>query len=191
MNVTKIMTRPLKSSFFSCEKDAEEIIKRLFVTSQPYSNQLKRLLILNTKDCLDESNQNYSTIIQNTSVKELVEKQYMTLVPRINIKEHEEIKSHIILSFEDFQETSNPEYRDCIVNFEILCHAEVWNLGDYQVRPLKIAGIIDGLLNDTKLSGIGTLHFFSCDPLRLDETLLGYTLSFKATHGNDDNLPGL
>ena len=45
MNVTKIMTRPLKSSFFSCEKDAEEIIKRLFVSSQPYSDQLKRLLM--------------------------------------------------------------------------------------------------------------------------------------------------
>ena len=50
MNVTKIMTRPLKSSFLSCEKDTEEILRKLFVTSHPYSNQLKRLLMINTND---------------------------------------------------------------------------------------------------------------------------------------------
>ena len=41
------------SSFLSCEKDLEEILKKLFVESQPFSNDLKRLLVINTKDCLD------------------------------------------------------------------------------------------------------------------------------------------
>lgn len=188
MNVTKIMTRPLKSSFLSCEKDTEEIIKRLFVTSQPYSDQLKRLLILNTKDCLDDSNQNYAKIIKNTSVKELIEGKYITLVPRINRKEHEEVKSYIILTFDKFSNTTNPEYRDCIVTFDILCNSEYWELSDYQLRPLKIAGIIDGLLNKTRLSGIGKLEFLGLDQLILSDELSGYSLSFTATHGNDDSL---
>ena len=41
------------SSFLSCEKDLEAILRRLFIESQPYSNDLKRLLVINTKDCLD------------------------------------------------------------------------------------------------------------------------------------------
>ena len=190
MKRTTILTKPLKSSFLSCEKDAEEIIKKLFVTSQPYSDTLKRLLIINTKDCLDENNQNYRTIVQNTSVKELIDGGYIRLVPRISMKEHEEVKSYIIISFDNFTETAtNPEYRDCIVSFDIVCPTEEWDIGNYRLRPLKIAGIIDGILNDTKLSGIGTFQFLSCTQLILSEDLSGYTLSFSAVHGNDDTIP--
>jgi len=41
------------SSFLSCEKDLETILRKLFVESQPYSDKLKKLLVINTKDCLD------------------------------------------------------------------------------------------------------------------------------------------
>lgn len=186
-----IMTQPLKSSFLSCEKDAETIIKKLFVTSKPYSDELKRLLVINTKDCLDNSNENYRKIVENTSVKELMEEKYITLVPKLKIEEHDEVKSYIILNFQDFSPTTNPEYRDCKVTFDIICQLDYWNLGNYQIRPIKIAGIIDGLLNNIKLSGIGTLEFLSLEFLPLDETFAGYTLSFLSTHGNDDNLPGV
>lgn len=186
---TACVTR-LKSSFLSCEKDAETIIKKLFVESQPYSNDLKRLLVINTKDCLDKSNENYNKIVTNTSVKDIVEGNYITLVPRIKMGEHEEVKSYIILTFDNFEQTSNPEFRDCVVSFDIICHTSQWDLGDYQLRPLKIAGIIDGILNESKLSGIGTLHFLTLKQLILNEELSGYTLLFLATHGSDDYIPG-
>jgi hypothetical protein len=183
-----VMMESLKSSFLSCEKDAETIIKKLFVTSQPYSDDLKRLLIINTKDCLDSSNKSYDEIIENTSVKELMEGKYITLVPKIKMNEHEEVKSYIILTFDNFIETSNPEFRDCTVSFDILCHTDYWDIGDYRLRPLKIAGIIDGILNKSKLSGIGTLNFLSCSELILNEDLSGYTLMYTATHGSDDKI---
>ena len=41
------------SSFLSCEKDLQTILRKLFIESQPYSDALKRLLVINTKDCLD------------------------------------------------------------------------------------------------------------------------------------------
>lgn len=185
-----IITQNLKSSFLSCEKDAETIIKKLFVTSKPYSDDLKRLLVINKKDCLDKSNENYQKIIENTSVKELMEEKYITLVPKIKMKEHEEIKSYIVLSFDNFTPTSNPEYRDCTVSFDIFCHTDYWDLGDYKLRPLKIMGIIDGLLNNSKLSGIGTLQFLGSSEIVVNEEISGYTLMFQATHGNDDNLEG-
>ena len=189
MNKSLSFNKNLKSSFYSCEKDTETILKKLFIESQPYSDELKRLLMINTKDCLDKSNQNYSKIIKNTSLKELIEGKYISLIPKIQFNEHEEVKSYIILTFDNFVETTNPEYRDCIISFDILCHTDYWDLGDYRLRPMKIAGIIDGILNDSKLSGIGTLQFIGGNLLVLNEELSGYTLMYQATHGNDDNLP--
>lgn len=183
-----VLTKKIRSSFLSCEKDAETIIKKLFVTSQPYSNDLKRLLIINTKDCLDETNVNYKKIIENTSVKELMEEKYITLIPKVKLKEHEEVKSYIILSFDNFIPTSNPEFRDCTVHFDILCYSDYWDLGDYQLRPIKIMGIIDGILDECKLSGIGTLHFAGAEEMVLDNELSGYTLTYVATHGSDDEI---
>lgn len=180
----------IKSSFYSCEKDAETIIKKLFVDSQPFSDELKRLLVINTSDCLDKSNENYQKIIDKTSVKDIIEGKYLTLVPKVPMNEHEEFKSYVILSFDNFIPTSNLEYRDCTVSFDILCPLDYWDLGNYQLRPMKIAGIIDGILHKCKLSGIGTLQFMSMSELILNEHYAGYTLMFQATHGNDDKLPG-
>jgi len=42
------------SSFLSCEKDTEIILRKLFISSQPYSDILKRLLVIQAKDCLDK-----------------------------------------------------------------------------------------------------------------------------------------
>lgn len=184
-----IMTKPIKSSFYSCEKDAETIIKKLFVSSRPYSDDLKRLLIINTKDCLDDSNENYRKIVENTSVKELMESKYITLVPKLKLKEHEEVKNYIIMTFDNFSPTSNPEYRDCVVSFDIICHTDYWDLGNYALRPLKIAGIIDGILDGTRLSGIGKFEFLGLNQLILSEELSGYTLMYQAVHGNDDTIP--
>ena len=191
MNITRIVSQPLKSSFLSCEKDAEEIIKRLFVTSTPYSNQLKKLLMINTRDCLDDTNEKYNTIVKNTSVKELMEEDYISLAPKVNRLEHEEIKSYIILTFDDFSPTSNPEFRDSTIAFDVLCHTDHWKLQNYQTRPIKIVGIIDGILNNAKLSGIGTLQFLHCQQLFLSNEWGGYTLTFRATHGSDDEIPGV
>ena len=190
MKKDTILGKPLKSSFLSCEKDAETIIKKLFVTSKPYSDELKRLLVINTKDCLDNSNENYRKIVENTSVKDLIEGNYISLVPRIKLKEHEELKSYIIFSFDNFIPTTNPEFRDCTIHIDILCWTDTWDLGDYRVRPLKIAGYIDGLLNECKLSGIGTLQFAGCTEQVYSNELSGYTLTYIATHGSDDLIQG-
>ena len=42
----------LKSSFQSVEKDIELILRKLFIENKPLSDELKKLLIINTKDCL-------------------------------------------------------------------------------------------------------------------------------------------
>ena len=60
------------SSFLSCEKDLEEILRRLFIESQPYSDELKKLLIINTKDCLDnKTSEVYKNAIKDMSLAKL------------------------------------------------------------------------------------------------------------------------
>lgn len=185
-----ILSKPLQSSFLSCEKDTETIIRKLLVESRPYSDTLKRLLIINTKDCLDEQNENYRKIVENTSVKELITGKYIVLAPRLKLAEHEEVKSYIIISFDNFIQSDNPQYRDCTVHIDIICHTEYWDLGNYQLRPIKILGIIDGILNGARLSGIGTLQFAGAEEVVYSEDLAGYTAMYVATHGNDDKLEG-
>lgn len=176
-----------QSSFLSCEKDTEAIIKKLFVESRPYSDMLKRLLLINTKDCLyDMTNPKYLDIIKNTSIQDLRDKGYIRFEPKILMGENEEVKSYIRLSYDHFTPSKNEHFRDCIVEIDIICHPEYWDLGNYRMRPIKIAGYIDGILNNNKLSGIGTLNFAGMNEIILDENLAGYCLMYVATHGSDD-----
>ena len=131
----------------------------------------------------------YSNIIDKYSVAKLREEGYIKLEPKITFPENEEVKSYLHISFDNFTPSENPQFRDCIINFDILCHTDYWDIGDYRLRPLKIAGYIDGLLNNSRLTGIGTFQFLGCSELVLDENLSGYTLMFQAVHGSDDRIP--
>lgn len=184
-----LLRRDFFSSFLSCEKDAETILRRLFVESEPYSDALKRLLIINTKDCLDEDVQEYNDIISRYDLKRLVDEEYVKLQPKIKLPEHEEKKGYILLAFDNFTQSKNPQFRDCTVSFDIICHTDNWDIGDYRQRPLKIAGCIDAILNGCKLSGIGILNFLGCSELILSPDLSGYTLLYEAVHGSDDIIP--
>ncbi|MBO5179909.1 MAG: hypothetical protein J6B87_06150 [Clostridia bacterium] len=186
-----VMTKNIQSSFLSCEKDIETILKKLFINSQPYSDVLKRLLVLETKDCLDNKDSKvYQEILKKMTLAELCKQGYIRIEPKIRFFEHEEIKSYIIINFNDFEmNATNPEFRDCTVNFHILCHTDYWDIGNYRLRPLKIAGYIDGILNETKLSGIGKFYFLGCNQFSFDENLSGYILSYRAIHGSDDLIP--
>ena len=178
------------SSFLSCEKDIEEILRKLFVSSKPYSDYLKRLLIINTQDCLDnETSVTIQQKIADMSLAKMRQEGYIKLEPKIRFGEHEEVKSYIIISCDNFTpNATNPHYRDCTVTFDIICHTDYWDIGNYRVRPLKIAGYIDGILNKARLSGIGTFQFMGCNQLILNEELSGYTLMYRAVHGDDDKI---
>ena len=158
--------------------------------SHPYSEDLKRLLIINTKDCLDnKTSEVYNKYLREATLPYLVEHGFIKIVPKMLLPEHEEIKSYIIISFDNFTPSGNPQFRDCVVHFDIICHTDYWVMNNYQIRPLKIAGYIDGILNNAKLTGIGTLNFIGCKEIAFDEVLSGYTLSYRAVHGTDDQIP--
>lgn len=186
-----VITNNFNSSFLAFEKDIETILRKLFIESNPYSEVLKKLLVINTKDCLDNADSPaIKEKLKNMSLAKLRQEGYIKLEPKIAMPEHEEVKAYIIISYDNFTPNdTNTYYRDCTVSFDIICHLDYWDLGNYRIRPLKIAGYIDGILNEAKLSGIGTFNFLGCSELVLNEDLAGYTLIYRAVHGNDDKLP--
>lgn len=196
-----IKIQPLKSSFLSCEKDAELILQNLFSDSGKYSDMLKRLLIVNTPDCLDTNNQEYQDLIDSYSLGDLIDQGYIRLAPKIPRGQHQNIKSYILISFDNFSPSSNPQFRDCTINFDIICYMDEWCLDNYQVRPLKICGYIDGILNSLsdknrsiansvgnhiKLSGIGEYNFLGCNLAVLNQDISMYTLSYRGVHFTQD-----
>ena len=186
---TILTANRFNSSFLSCEKDIETILKKLFIESKPYSDILKRLLVINTKDCLEDNSEVVLNKIQQTTLSQLIKDKYIRLSPKIEIEEHDEVKAYLIISSDNYTiNENNPYYRDCTITFDIICYTDYWDIGNYRLRPLKIAGYIDGILNNAKLSGIGTFNFIGCNELILNETLSGYTLSYRAIHGNDDKI---
>lgn len=176
------LAKDFKSSFLSAEKDQEAIWKKLFVESKPYSDRLKRLLIVNQPDCLDESKVQYRKVIDNLSLKGMKDQGYLRVVPKLAFGEHEEIKSYIILEFDDYTPSDNPQYRNCVISFTIISHLDYWEMDDYKLRPHQIAGYIDGIMDGAKLSGIGTLQFLGASQIVLNEYLGGILLRYVATH---------
>lgn len=197
-----ITFRPVFSTLLSCDKDVEKILRTLFISSKPYSDLLKRLLIINNKDCLDMDKEEYKQIIDAYSLGDLIEKNYIRLNPKIARGTHEEIKTYIIVTLDNFSPNrASAHYMDYNINFDIICYNDAWVLNDYKVRPLMICGYIDGILNSLtqenkrlekshkshiKLSGIGQYQFLGCDFNVLNEDLSMYTLSYHGSHFVED-----
>ena len=183
-----ILTKPITSSFLSCEKDTELILRKLFVTSKPYSDVLKSLLVIQAPDCLDNI-EKYKDVLDSYSVARLVKEKYLGFTSELKQREHEQVKAYIHLYFDNFSPNyTNPEFRDCQVHFDILTHHEQEDLGDFRNRVLKIIGYIDGLMNNARLTGIGTLKFSNCFKVTADENYSGYSLIYDAIHGSDDQI---
>lgn len=203
MRVDVWSLKPIYSSFLSCEQDAEKIVKLLFVNSKPYSDRLKRLLIVNKPDCLDENNQDYQRLIDSKPLSVLRKEGYVRLNPKIARKEFQEIKSYILITFDNFSPNRiDPKFMDCTVNFDIICYDDEWDLQGFRERPIMIAGYIDGILNsisnqnkiawqnrgasNIKLSGMGEYAFLGCNLAVLNEDISMYTLSYRAVHFTED-----
>lgn len=190
------MYRPLakpefQSSFLSIEKDTETILRKIFIESRPHSDKLKSLLAVNGNDCLSNiDNPVYQKVIRQASLPWLKQNDFVIMEPKINFDEFDEKKSFLIFTYDNFTPNyNNPEFRDCLIMIDIISHIDLWDLGDYQQRPVKIMGFIDGILNNCRLSGIGKLEFAGAQRVTWSKHFSGYTLVYRAVHGSDDEIP--
>lgn len=161
-----------KSSFLSVDKDMSLIVDKMLK-----NERLKRLLYYTTKDALDKPN-----IGQEASV-ELFGKN-IKIVPKLYVDD--KVYNYVFIMFDDFTPTDNPKFRDNFIYFTILCHYSQWALKDFALRPYKIAGEIDSMVNNQKFTGIGTLQFAGGSMANHSDEFAGITLMYRATHGGED-----
>lgn len=162
-----------KSSFLSIDKDLSIIINYIMK-----NDNLKKLLYYTTPDCLngDDLSPEETIGLFGKNIK---------IIPKLYADN--EILNYIIVSFDNFVENaSNPEFRDNIVEFDIVCHYNQWQLNNTQLRPYRIAAEIDSMLNNTRLTGIGQLSFLSADQMILTNEFAGICLRYVAIHGEED-----
>ena len=161
-----------KSSFLSKEKDTNLIINKMFK-----NERLKRLLHYTTSDALDRPN------IGEDASLELVYNN-IKIVPKLYIDG--KVLNYIIINFNNFTPSKNPEFRDNIIEFDIICHFDQWQLKDFALRPYKIAAEIDSMFNNTHLTGIGELQFLGMSQININDEFGGICLMYEATHGGED-----
>lgn len=162
-----------KSAFLSVEKDMGIIINRLL-----QSNRLKRLLYYTTPDAIDKPDLTSAQTAEliNTNIKN---------IPKLYV-DHS-VLNYVIVNFDNFtQNRTNPEFRNNIVEFDIICHFDQWQLNDFKLRPYRIAAEIDSLLDDTHLTGIGKLEFLGANQIILTDEYAGICLMYQAIHGEED-----
>ena len=162
-----------KSSFLSMEKDLEIITNRFLK-----NDRLKKLLYYTTKNALDKPNLNEDQSL------ELFQKN-IKIVPKLYIDGS--VLSYVIISFDNFTPNAeNPEFRDTIISFDIICHFDQWQLKDFQLRPYRIAAEIDTMFNGQHLTGIGELNFLGANQIILNDEFAGVSLMYSAIHGDED-----
>ena len=164
-----------KSSFLSLEKDAAIIVKEMLGCKD-----LKKLLFYEDKNCLSLPD------LTPEQTASLIDKQIM-ICPKSNIDK--EMMSYIIVTFDDFvPNATNPEYRDNLITFNVVCHYDSWNLGDFRLRPYKIAGQLDSLFDGKNVFGIGKLEFVGAKMIVLNDEFGGISLVYATIHGNEDKV---
>ena len=161
-----------KSSFLSMEKDTNLIINKMFK-----NERLKRLLYYTDRNALNRPN-----ITEDQSL-ELINKN-IKIVPKLYVDGS--ILNYIIINFDKFVPSGNPEFRDNVIEFDIICHFDQWQLEDFALRPYKIAAEIDSMFNNTHLTGIGKLQFVGATQTVLTDEFAGVCLLYEATHGEED-----
>ncbi len=169
----KIVYSYPKSSFLSTEKDMSIIVNAMLK-----NDRLKKMLYYTTKDCLSQSSlsEDESLDLFGKNIK---------IVPKLTIDGT--VLNYIIISFDNFTVNGgNPEFRDNIIEFDIICHFDQWHLKDFELRPYKIAAELDSMFNEQHLTGIGKLQFLGANQMILNDEYAGLCVMYAAIHGEED-----
>lgn len=167
---------PPKSSFLSIEKDLEIITGEII-----QNNRIKKLLYYTTRDALTKKNlsADESLGLFGKNIK---------LVPKLYVDNS--VLNYLIINFDNFTPNqTNPQFRDNIIEFDIICHFDQWQLDDFQLRPYRIAAEIDSMFNEKHLTGIGLLQFLGASQIVVTDEYAGLCLMFQAIHGDEDKTP--
>ena len=159
--------KPPRSSFLSIEKDMKLIVDAILS-----NERLCKLLYYTTKDALvkPKLTQDQKLSLFGNQLK---------IVPKIEVDAP--ILNYLVVNFDNFVPSENPQFRNNRIEFDILCHYSQWELGDFALRPYKIAAEIDSMF---KMSGLAVFK---------NNKLLGYltedeSITYNIIKNNVENV---
>lgn len=165
-----------KSSFLGMAKDTSLIMNRIL------SNKKLLKLIYHTS-----RNWEKEPDLNSEQIKSLFDNKQISNVPKIEVDK--EKMNYIRITFDDFTPNmTNSFYRDSVIEIKIICHFEDWDLDNFELRPYRIAGEIDSMLDGTHLTGIGELSFIGANQDVYDNEYGGLTLRYLAVRGTEDEV---
>jgi hypothetical protein len=170
-----------RSSFMSVEKDLS------IITDKFLQNQRLMKLLYYTDRYVLSPQKIYKDQHPNLTDQQKIELlgKNIKITPKLYVDGS--VLAYIIISFDNFTtNATNPQFRDNIVTFDIICHFDQWQLEDFQLRPYRIAAEIDSMLNNERLTGIGLFQFLGCNQIILNDEFAGLTLMYSAIHGGED-----
>ena len=168
-----------KSSFLAMAKDTALIMKKILG-----NQKLLRLIYYTSKDCLKWGSDKDLTSDQ---IKELFDSYQISNIPRVRIDKDK--KNYLRITFDDFTpNATNTFYRDHVLEIKIICHFDDWDLDNFELRPYRIAGEIDSMLDGQKLTGIGEVHFMGATQDIYDQEFGGITLRYLVIRGHEDEV---
>ena len=162
-----------KPSFLSVDKDMNLIVNRILE-----NERLCKMLYYSSADALKR--------------RELTEEEKLSMfgknikiVPKLTVDN--EVLQYLCIGFSNFiTNPTNPEFRDHTIEFDIVCHFDQWTLGDFALRPYKIAAELDTMFDKKKFAGIGLLEFVGATPIMLTDEFGGLCLMYRTVNGEDD-----
>ena len=163
-----------KSSFLGMPKDMSIIMTKILG-----NKKILKLLYYGTKDWETRPD------VNSTQLKEMFESKQISNVPKIQVDKVD--KTYLRLTYgTTVPNGNNPEFRNNTFGIDIICHYDNWDLGDFELRPYRIAGEIDSMLDGEHLTGIGELEFVSATPAIYNNEFAGVSLTYLAYRGDED-----
>lgn len=163
-----------KSSFLSMAKDTSSIMEKILG-----NKKVLKLLYYTSADWESKPD------LTSEQLKSLFDNKQIWNVPKLVVDS--EKYNYLRITYDTFvPNATNPEYRNHVVEVKIICHFDNWDLGNFELRPYRIAGEIDSMLDEARMSGIGLLQFMGADQDVYDDEFGGITLRYIAINGNDD-----
>ena len=162
-----------KSSFLSVDKDMNLIVNRILE-----NERLCKMLYYSSADALkrDALTEEQKLSLLGKNIK---------IVPKLTVDN--EVLQYLCIGFSNFiTNPTNPQFRDHTIEFDIVCHFDQWTLGDFALRPYKIAAELDTMFNNRKFAGIGLLEFVGATPIMLTDEFGGLCLMYRTVNGEDD-----
>lgn len=167
-------TKSKNYGFKAIPKDLTSIAQRLIK-----NENLCKLLYYTCRDAYSKDN------LSSELKEQLLEEEYIQIVPRVRLNEENKIQNYMVLNFDDFNlNADNPMYFDGLFTVDILCHIDNWKIndkfGDLELRPYSIAQIVMEICDRQKFSGIGEMQFYTAKQtiLASDTDYCGLSLTF-------------